>query len=233
MKEKPILFSTDMVRAILDGKKTQTRRLVKHVKIEQSQHHPDAVNYSFKQSSGNNVPKKYLSDNFLGIGSQCPYGQPGDVLWVREEHLITFAANEKAIYVQYKDGKTLGFHKKELSEKTWRNLKKRKTIGQWQRARFMPKDICRIWLQNESSSVERVQDITEQDAIAEGVELNQHGLYRHYYQPELPAQTGRESFRTLWQSINGPDSWAHNPLVWVVKFKVLSTTGKPQNLINQ
>jgi hypothetical protein len=218
MKEKPILFSTDMVRAILDGRKTQTRRIVKEAIGWGPVWKPTLINETHLDS----IPRyemrtgKQYSVRFF----KCPYGQVGDVLWVREtwgrETWQVPDPDRPLKYILFKADNPDAY-----------------TVTGWKPSIHMPKDAARIWLRIESIVVERLQDITEEDAKREGVELLVDGLYRHYYQPQLPAQTARESFRTLWQHINGPDSWKHNPWVWVVKYKVLSTTGKPNNLITQ
>jgi len=101
----------------------------------------------------------------------------------------------------------------------------------------MPKAAARIWLQVEEIRVERLQDITEESAIAEGIIDYEDGTYKNYFtQKGLREQDGvdcilaKGSFQSLWCSINGLESWDANPWVWVVKFKVLSTTGKPRTL---
>lgn len=172
----------------------------------------------------------------------CQYGQPGDVLWVREEHKITFRNDGHFITICYKDEHSEYFRTlkcKELSLNLLMRLKKRKTLGKWQRARFLPKAAARIWLQVAEIKVERLQDITEDSAIAEGVEVvYKHAVFNIYRDYSRNCKNGdgltqaKLSFMTLWESINGPESWNANPWVWVVQYKVLSTTGKPQ-FINQ
>ncbi|WP_432328883.1 hypothetical protein ACRQ5D_10770 [Mucilaginibacter sp. P25] len=121
----------------------------------------------------------------------------------------------------------------EISEKTLSNIKKRKTLGHWQRARFLPKEFSRIWLEITDIRIDRLNDITEADAIAEGVEIVSHdGLYKHYYDKNFEFESSVESFTTLWVSINGLSSWEKNPWVWVISFKALSTNGKPENVEN-
>jgi hypothetical protein len=112
--------------------------------------------------------------------------------------------------------------------------------------RFMPKKYARIWLQVEEVRVERLQYISEEDAKAEGVQPNCEGKegcpsslckdecsakdeYFHYMRSldDFPAFSAKESFESLWEKINGRESWEENPWVWVVEFKVISTNGKP------
>ncbi|MDD4374197.1 MAG: hypothetical protein PHG67_09795 [Bacteroidales bacterium] len=218
MKEHPILFSTEMVRAILSHRKTQTRRLVKNVPIHFNL-------------------KAMYEHSPAYIHSQCSFGRPGDLLWVRES--FNWIDEEKT-RVNYKAQYTYPeYHK-------------------WKPSIHMPKLAARIWLEITDVRVERLQDISDEDAIAEGIETFHSGpynemRYRDYFDgkrrskyfdqfPEMKKQTGFgsmpwpdwrypvTSFSSLWQSIHGKDSWDANPWVWVISFKVLSTTGKPQNL---
>jgi hypothetical protein len=100
----------------------------------------------------------------------------------------------------------------------------------WKPSIHMPKDAARIWLMLEDIRPQRLQDITEQDAIAEGIlPIDQHGqlVWKRYDENATVTSSPIVSFWSLWSSINGEDSWQHNPWVWVVKFRVLSTTGRP------
>jgi hypothetical protein len=178
MKEHPILFSTPMVQAILEGRKTQTRRIVK----PQPKLH-DENNWPWKITDKNG-PEPY----------DCPYGQPGDVLWVRETFSIYLDA-----YL-FKSTNTI-----------FKGVK-------WKPSIHMPKDVAQIWLQITEVKVELVQNISNEDVIAEGVKADiatDHPRGVHY-----------TAFSDLWIKINGNGSWISNPWVWVVKFKILSTTGK-------
>lgn len=235
MKEIPILFSTPMVQAILEGRKSQTRRILK------DKH----VLYSLDV---NKVIPEYFKD---GDGGWCPYGQPGDVLWVRESwgvgsrsdpfqgsvDGIEFKADSKFI----DDIESLPLHSFENFD--YGNYDK----SGWRPSIHMPKAIARIWLQVESVRVERLQDICQHDAGEEGVEYfnvdwdafeggelladytnytwRDDPTYEDYHFPTFANPV--DSFRTLWQSINGAESWQANPWVWAIQFKVLSTTGKP------
>lgn len=200
IEEKPILFSTEMVRAILDGRKTQTRRIYKKAPL-------DLDLYAIKKHA-----KEYIM-------TQCPYGKPGDVLWVREAFYKTQYTNT----CKY-------FYKADLEPLRW-DFKCSPSI-------HMPKEAARIWLKVSEITVERLNDISEHDAKSEGIEsqflfLFQEMRYRDYlYKSDNDVQhywrDPRSSFRTLWESIHGENSWEHNPWVWVVKFEVLSTTGKPK-----
>lgn len=218
MKEKPILFSTDMVRAILEGRKTMTRRAVK---MYHQDDHPNRQN------------AKWFEEN-----KTCPYGKPGDILWVKE----SFYAWGKWV----KNGKTKsGKQKWKFIDLTGEDFQykyedckphriKRGTsreLGWYKRpSLFMPKAAARIWLQVEHVRVERLQDISEAEAKKEGIYIQETGFYCWHNDASLlhSAAEAKPAFKKLWQSINGPDSWKQNPCVWVISFKVLSTTGKPE-----
>lgn len=223
-KELPILFSTPMVQAILDGQKSQTRRIIKDI-------HPDSVSM-FKASYANHqIGFGWIEPNQFNIPEEnqlislikCPYGHPGELLWVRE----TF----KPVPGGY------AFHADKHIN--WcKRIKKEK----WKPSIHMPKEAARIWLEMEEIRVERLQDISEEDAIAEGISQVDDSpvLYNNYLfdvktamWPEYGSLTKTygftnpvDSFRSLFEKINGPASWLQNPWVWVVKFKVLSTNGK-------
>lgn len=167
---RPILFSTAMVQAILEGRKTQTRRVVKgeHLRGVTC----DATMYS-------------------QMATRCPYGQPGDILWVRETFM--------PITTYSVDGAVKGFAHK-ADRKEWDDCAK------WKPSIFMPFAAARIFLRIKSVRVERLQDITEEDAVAEGV-------FNTFI------NTAKHQFYKIRQSINGPESWDANPWVWVVEFE--------------
>lgn len=233
MKHIPILFSTAMVQAILEGLKTQTRR---------TKGLEDMADSKFKYKGiPDGLPATHaFARMFNGhwvetIHKFCPYGQPGDVLWVREEHLIYWEELSHCWIVQYKDDTIKNFYYKQLSLDLNYRLKKRKTIGKWQRGRFLPKELCRIWLEVVSVRVERLQDISESDAIAEGIgcgfQLNSgYPDYQHVNNGvcEVTQDTAAMSFCSLWQTIHeGKNSdWNNNPWVWVIEFKQIE---KPEN----
>lgn len=225
MKEIPLLFSTPMIQSLLAGRKTMTRRIIKDEHV------------LYNLNVNNFIPEYYHNDK----EGWCPYGQPGDLLWVREtfrkyyqvdkdgytlfdNEILEYAAdNPPLLYLM--DGDGAHMYNKDGSEK----------YVPWKPSIFMPKVAARIWLQVESIRVERLQDITEEDAKAEGVETKETKLGPSY----LDYQTGycnglfdaKQSFRSLWFKINGEESWYLNPFVWCVSFKVLSTTGKPKEVI--
>jgi len=207
-----------MVRATRTDQKTQTRRIIN------PQPASDAC-YWRVVSDG-----QWLSRDY-GKTWKCPYGQPGDLLWVREEHrTLRFNRDTNEAEVVYaEDGSrrtvTLTAHEATL----FVGRKFAQT-----RARFMYESYSRLTLEIVSVRVERLNDISEADAIAEGIEKrpdNYCGLpfpagdwWRDYSQEQIGGlcnwfRNPIESYRTLWESINGPGSWALNPWVWVVEFK--------------
>lgn len=220
MKEIPMLFSTPMVQAILEGRKMQTRRLVKMPK-------DDIADAKWGYTAF--TPEGYIS--FRGVHASGQYGESfvkvpyckGDLLYIRETWFPA-AINSNRVLV--------GYHEKDPDitieittdrvEYYWKQLDKGRMIP----SIHMPKEAARIWLQVASVKVERLQDISEEDAKAEGVEL-----IDYYDIPkdgiQYRAHSYREAFESLWKYINGPESWEANPWVWCVSFKVLSTTGKP------
>lgn len=218
MKERPILFSGAMVRAILSGQKTQTRRVVKHKWLP--------------KANGKPVPTDVVvraGDPPFMYRETCPYGQPGDRLWVREtwqgplwDEDGPFPENGYTPeYCEYRadEGNTPWFVDADGNEHNC-----------WRPSIHMPRWACRIVLEIVSVRVERLQDISEADAKAEGIladsfEHNGQLYFRDYRLSDAEASTQPalkspiESFRSLWESINGPESWLANHWVWVVEFK--------------
>ena len=206
MKERPILFSGPMVRAILAGTKTQTRRVVKERHIDA------APPVHFFQ---------YLREN-------CPYGQPGDRLWVRETWQGPLIDDLDAYRAEPSD-----YNKPEFCEYAADGgaapefiTLDDELVRRWRPSIHMPRWASRILLEITSVRVERLHEISEADAQAEGVERVVVGSgWRRYCDPDSeevgvpPCGDARRSFRSLWKYINGAESWNANPWVWVVEFK--------------
>lgn len=229
MKELPILFSTPMVQSILSLLKRMTRRTRGLEKVNKN---PDEWYFQslFEHATGRFTfaPKNPLheitEDDIIEV--KCPYGKAGDLLWVRETWTGDIFSGSANAFI-YK-----------ASDPNHRNNKER-DLKIWKSSIRMPKAAARIWLQVEEIRIERLQDIIEEDAIAEGI-VGEKGKvsgvtwYKKFIRErvaqieELFTQSAIECFMSLWQKINGEESWDLNPWVWVVKFKVLSTTGKPQ-----
>ena len=237
MKERPILFNAPMVRAILEGRKTMTRRVVKPQIEEFKQHTPD------KHSPKH--PKPYLdaycgepktSANPRGVSpnwhwwtrdnrpgecvAKCHYGQPGDRLWVRETWGLMCHHDPS----DWCAGSIRGVPESELVEQysiehaaNW-NLPSESAY--WRPSIFMPRWASRITLEVADVRVQRVQDITEEDAKAEGVDGG--GPVGHI--PTcLEMGRHRYQFCHLWDSINSKRGfgWDSNPWVWAITFKQL------------
>jgi hypothetical protein len=255
MKERPILFSGPMARAILEGRKTVTRRAIKHqpdvpvtdaIPRRNYPHGPATVDWYWRPQHGhlNGVPSN-------GWDFKCPYGQPGDRLWVRESHAQVYEVDIpvgrpvgpvgtagspgrpdwKCRYVYRADG--------EMQNVQWHHVGDSQPV-RWTPSIHMPRAACRILLEITDVRVERLQDISSAQARAEGLaRVTKDGaLYKHGI-PErdgLPgvADSGwpwceweadpRRAFAKLWAGINGAESWAANPWVWVVEFERVEAT---------
>lgn len=227
MKERPILFSDQMVRAILEGRKTQTRRIVKQV--------------PHWQHCGKDIMEWGLSDcyteedgtHWLDIQTdvddnshneiKCPFGQPGDRLWVRESFRFSSAHDHLPPSVVPVGDKVEYFA--DTTAHHYLDGKCRSSI-------HMPRWASRITLEITGIRVERLQEMRRDDAFSEGVEhVNPYNV-TNGLPPGMPACFKNyqkdngwfaadpvASFRSLWESINGPGSWDANPLVWVIEFR--------------
>ncbi|NMX84661.1 hypothetical protein HBO11_03715 [Pseudomonas sp. WS 5010] len=207
IKERPILLSAPMVRAVLEGRKTVTRRALK-------------MPHGFWETSA--------AGELVPIPANCPHGKPGDRLWVRESHAQVFEGDIpqgrytgpigtmgsparpdwKSRYVYRADG--------DMPNVQWHHVGDSQPV-RWTPSIHMPRAACRILLEITDVRVERLQDITYEQAAAEGVHrgplrewcASDEGGACHKY--PVPA------FRDLWQSVGG--NWDANPWVWVVEFK--------------
>lgn len=184
-RERPILMSGPMVRALLAGAKTQTRRVAQ--------------------------PKRSIEP----MTDECPYGQPGDTLWVRE----AWAAQHACDHLKPSEMRTADTRVHYAATEDLGGLRKRPGM-------FMPRWASRITLRVTDVRVERLQDISEADAVAEGIGPHRKGGWWWEQPPDgiagsnhFGAKTARDAFRALWESINGGGSWDENPWVWVVSFE--------------
>ncbi len=216
MKERPILFNAEMVNAILEGRKTQTRRIMKP--------QPPADFCAGDVAAITNGERWAISRsvcNRLGkgawppdpeLGLLCPQGKIGDQLWVRENyHTGKCADNLKP---------------SELSEKVWTenglwypatNEEPKYPIspkGKCRPSIFMPRWASRIQLEIINVRVERLNDISNEDAMKEGIGTPTDSRY------------ATDSFKALWQSIYGEESWFENPWVWAIEFKQIEKVTK-------
>lgn len=219
MRERPILFSGPMVRAILSGQKTQTRRAIKLKTGDTFDEQALAGAIQEWQPVHDNVAGKAVAKRAALI--QCPYGKPGDRLWVRETWAGPLVTNEKWESVsapseierpEYCVYAADGGPAPEFMDAD-DILRCR-----WTPSIHMPRWASRITLEITGVRVERLQDISEDDAAAEGVERDSDGWLDYLMPSTQCCVSARESFRTLWESINGAGSWEANPWVWVVEF---------------
>lgn len=202
-KARPILFSGPMVQAILDGRKTQTRRIVKPQPTGEF-FGPKAYRPSVSNRSGDLQPGPEQFGIFDTCGEwsiRCPYGCPGDRLWVRETWM-EFDADHRISDARYayrasttKDGEAMRQEYIKCGRKY-----------QWRPSIFMPRDACRIHLEIRNVAVERLHEIDEEDAIAEGSSA-------------AGQLTAVNRFTNLWVKINGEGSFDANPWVWVIEFR--------------
>ncbi|CAH3872561.1 hypothetical protein ABK836_20115 [Enterobacter hormaechei] len=217
MTERGMIFNSEMVRAILDGRKTQTRRIIKDCTVGR-----DPIS-KFIQ-----VGKKFIGcypeDVPELIRECCPYGVPGDRIWVRE----TF------------QGPLFDFEQMEAYQEDSSKFKKPefcvyKADGKpapeffdaddnlhcgWRPSIHMPRWASRITLEITGVRVEQLKSISEEEARSEGVARLREGFWKHYQPGWTQHQlSARGSFATLWDSIYGFGDWDRNPWVWVVEFK--------------
>lgn len=235
MKERGMIFNADMVRAILDGRKTQTRRPIKNQPLVRDGFwHMDGAGWGNKFEyiqSGNGVRQS------LSLANHCPFGQPGDRLWVREtwadvnlEGIPTVAYRADDDVYSLMDDKSFldedgafNYDDPRVSKydfAAWYSDLISGTEGNWRPSIHMPRWASRITLEITGVRVERLNAISEMDAQAEGVEKLRGGFWRHYQPGWTQHQlSARGSFVTLWKSIYGEESWNSNQWVWVVEFR--------------
>jgi hypothetical protein len=196
-KERPILFGAPMVRALLDGTKTQTRRVVKGAPNDWSPIGPEWFAPTVVDRHGDEQPGADVYGAGNEDGSEwvrCPYGAPRERLWVKETYHTS--PHFDCLYrADYEDGAVL-----------------RKVVahGGWTPSIFMPRRLSRITLEVTRVRVERLHAISEADAWAEGLPVELLSC-SHGYAPD--------AYRILWGQINGLGPWSANPWVWVLEFQ--------------
>ena len=243
--ERPILFSMEMVQAILDERKTQTRRVIKP--------QPEIVTGDMLSQY-----RWYAANHGDFCGDverelKPPYGYPGCLLYVREAWKpLGQDPDDGEWIVQYKDGTSLNIGRMWPKEEEYKEIDLSERLAEqyqqkgfmpWKPSIHMPKSASRIWLRVKDVRVERVQEITGQDAICEGIKTFSGytvNPYKNYLkgvdgEMDMHCSSPVRSFQTLWDSINakrenGKYSWVSNPWVWVVSFEVISKTGRPEEL---
>jgi hypothetical protein len=225
--EKPMLFSAPMVQAILAGRKTQTRRIIKTIPCQCAD-----GDWQPKEISATTQEGWQIAGHSGKWSCSCCNAEPikcahpvGSLIWVRE----TWSPDHEPFYphwpIVYKADKTPLPHEIENGRiyspesKEWFPFK-------WRPSIFMRKHHARIRLRVESVRVERLSPISDDDAISEGVEYKEGVGWRRYpytfdqlgKESRFPCRDAKESYYTLWESINGPGSWAANPWVWAYTF---------------
>jgi len=209
MRERPILFNCAMVRAILAGQKVQTRRAVKWNKVA------SGLNLRFTGLSAQRYPKGWVLESDSRTSSEwrcqptpCPFGQPGDRLWVRETWMDLTGTG-----IEHRDlatGKRTRYAYGAESPKGSASDEARKDYGlRWRPSIHMPRAACRLVLEITAVRVERLQAIDAQDCIAEGITTR--------FTVDDGNDDLRIQFRDLWDSTGG--DWDSNPWVWVIEFK--------------
>ena len=208
MKYIPLLFSTPMIVPVIDKVKTKTRRTTGLNKINE-----DPNLWAFRGLGTNpddeNDKRLYAYFQMVPDGTwmyiRCPYGEPGDMLWVREAWNHWPVESQPYIY-QATDLRSCGHN--------------------WKPSIHMPRKACRLFLENKSVGIERLQDISEIDAVAEGCSL--YGPFGEYKGAPHPSgggtkfrayQKAKSAFQSVWEHINGEGSWNENPYVWVIGFE--------------
>lgn len=240
-KERPILFSTAMVQAIIRGEKTQTRRIVKEsfngCLTNGGPHpcpndpiifHPGEQITSEENPDVITVDTKTVEAHFhcstLNSVAKCPYGKIGDMLWVRETWTKYHPVDENGYtnfnehdYFYLADGPTT------VVKVDADGFELEDQRDKWKPSIHMPKEAARLFLQIVDIRIESLHDINYYDAIKEGVKIEENdgskSWYRNYLEDVGALPSPQESFMTLWKSINGTDSWECNPWVWVIEFK--------------
>lgn len=215
MKEHPILFSGDMVRAILEGRKTQTRRIIKPQPELKAYPHPDNFYSEEKQkfvSRGNiNLFWKGTQTHIDEFNQRCIYGKIGDQLWVRETWAKVLG--EEDLRFVYKATNVEELNTGDEDDDG--------NIFKWRPSIFMPRKASRIQLEIVNIRVERVNNISALDCIAEGIDKELCKDYNHD-NIFLDEEAAKELYEELWIKINGKESWEKNPWVWVIEFKKIN-----------
>ncbi|AXX22108.1 hypothetical protein [Serratia marcescens] len=220
MKERPVIFNSEMVRAILDGRKTQTRRVIANVG------HDNCLPLQKRTKTKDGIYTHVMDAHIYGL---CPFGMIGNRIWVRETWsdvnlegapAVAYRADDEVYDLMEneslldEDG-AFNYQDTRVSKyqfATWHSDLISGTEGNWRPSIHMPRWASRITLEITAVRVERLNDISEEDAKAEGVAPSQHII--------TPTEAlYRVGFLKLWQSIYGEESWRANPWVWVIEFR--------------
>lgn len=238
LRERPMLMSAPMVRALLEGRKTQTRRIVANVQGIGSvtEFQPsDTIGYDWIMRDRRMLWNDFSTADLL---ARAPH-PVGSEIWVRETWAHVPIANDDG-----GQGDKMGAIYRADGAAAFDSMPAEwEFLGKWRSPRFMPRWASRIILKVTDVRVQRLQDISEEDADAEGVEIDvwdQAIVSRNYaiedreasgawfqsWRPDCGPiyvdveEVARASYRSLWESINGPGSWDANPWVWAYTFEV-------------
>ncbi|HHE5405601.1 TPA: morphogenetic protein [Klebsiella michiganensis] len=215
MKERGMIFNGEMVRAILDGRKTQTRRPVKF---------PVHDKNLGCELAGNELAGELSAGNYLNSA----FGKPGDRIWVRETwQAIHDYCDENGHVDERRYARSIPRHRGNywhpVYEEAWGNESREDREFPWRPSIHMPRWASRILLEITNVGVQRLQDISSGDAVREGIcQLPASGRYclspgDQYFGGA--SHSAKEVYSWLWSSIYGEESWKANPWVWVIEFK--------------
>lgn len=208
MKERGMIFNAEMVNAILSGRKTQTRRPIKWKQTRFTE--------IAERDDGSLWPWAEDCERGGDIWFACPFGEVGDRIWVRETWQVIHDHIDESSHVEYR---TYSPSIPKEKDRYWHTVyaehfgdESREDRGfPWRPAIHMPRWASRITLEITDVRVERLRDLSEEDAKSEGIIPSAGGV--------LPGWEYRINFRDLWMDIYGTDNWEANPWVWVIEFK--------------
>ncbi|EHE8113918.1 hypothetical protein J0R36_003651 [Salmonella enterica subsp. enterica serovar Adjame] len=208
MSERGMIFNAEMVNAILSGRKTQTRRPIKWKQTRFTE--------IAERDDGSLWPWAEDCERGGDIWFACPYGEIGDRIWVRETWQVIHDHIDESSHVEYR---TYAPSIPKEKDRYWHTVyaehfgdESREDRGfPWRPAIHMPRWASRITLEITDVRVERLRDLSEEDAKSEGIIPSAGGV--------LPGWEYRINFRDLWMDIYGTDNWEANPWVWVIEFK--------------
>ena len=236
MAERPILYSTPMIRALLAGRKTVTRRLLKPQPAPNSPH-DGGTKWVFDAHKGLHIPCGTVGHLTVAekMGLRCPYGQPEDRLWCKETWRVSSEgnhcpSNEKSLYVEYRAGAVAGFGQQRskfrveedagLAARAWGKGRS----YSWRPSIHMPRWASRLTLEVVSVRVERLHDITEEDARLEGMQRYQGPLRWVRWLDVLTGEpihnSARDAFAAYFVTLpGGAEAWERNDWVWRVEMR--------------
>lgn len=228
MKETGLMFKAPLVRAILSGQKTQTRRILNP---QPAENHPHDGGTKWVLERGRHTPVGSVGHLSLQdkMGRDCPMGQTGDRIYVRETWQGPLMSSKEWEEHYFSDTDDLPVHFRTPAHCQYAAdggpppefmTMDDEIVSRWKPSIHMPKWAARIWLEITGVRVQRLQSITEADCIAEGT-TGGHGAIPGYAYNATPL----EHFRHIWKSTGG--DWDSNPWVWTIDFKTISITGRP------